>query len=49
MRSLIDRKAEISSKDLTESGAAGGPFSIGNFVFEKVGGKWAFTLALLEE
>jgi hypothetical protein len=43
MRSFIERKAEIESKDLNGDRA-----QIGNFVFEKAQGKWAFTFAYLD-
>jgi hypothetical protein len=49
MRLLIERKAEINSKELREISESGGQARIGDFVFEKVKGKWVFTFAYLDE
>jgi hypothetical protein len=49
MRSLIDRKAEISSKDFGYGSESDGECRVGSFVFKKRNGKWAFTSAFLEE
>ena len=46
MRRYVERKATITSKDL---GSGKGSARIGTFVFEKVQGKWLFTMAYLDE
>ena len=46
MRRFVERKATITSKDL---GSGKGSVRIGNFVFEKVQGKWLFTMAYLDD
>jgi hypothetical protein len=42
MRVFIDRKAEVNTKDLRDGGSKA---SLGNFIFERVKGKWTFTMA----
>ena len=46
MRRYVERKATITSKDL---GSGKGSARVGTFVFEKVQGKWLFTMAYLDE
>ena len=46
MRRFVDRKETITAKDV---GSGKGSVRIGDFVFEKIQGKWLFTMAFLED